>query len=299
MLPTLAHARHTRVYAVVAGNDDPKNNMAGSSLGSGLWQSDDTGRTWKQLGWKHIKAFSMAHDSLGRVLYLAAGNGVLKSTDFGDSWKVLTDWRVAEVMDLLIHPAKPNLIIAATAHGVIRSTDAGSTWKPAHRGIKQPYSSRIYCFNEVLYVCTESGLYYSEDEAKGWKLIEGSPGAVRAATQVNAHVMLAGDSSLSLTGYKRNISKTSTTTSALWDVCYWPAQQGYIVAGQRGVGVSMLEGTIDFSGPKNVHALAAVGDHVLAGTLGDGVWISDNLTDWRQLGLPKSQVWSLKTVVVE
>src|SRR5688572_30534684 len=112
-----AFAQHTRLYAVVAGNDDPANFMAGSSLGSGLWQSDDTGKTWTQLGWKHIKAFSMDHDSNGRVLYLAAGNGVLKSTDHGGSWKVMTDWRVAEVMDVKVIRERPSIVIAATAHG--------------------------------------------------------------------------------------------------------------------------------------------------------------------------------------
>jgi hypothetical protein len=288
-----------RIYAVVAGNDDPANFMAGSSLGSGLWQSDDTGRTWLQLGWRHIKAFSMAHDSNGKLLYLAAGNGVLKSSDHGLTWKVMTDWRVAEVMDVLVHPRHHNIIIAATAHGMIKSTDAGTTWKPSHKGIWQPYASRVYSFNELLYACTEEGLYYSDNDAVSWKLVESSPKAIRAATQFKDLVLFGGDSSLSMTGYKMNVSRTATTNSALWDICYLPERLGYIVAGQQGVGVSMLDDPINFEGPKNVHALATVGKHVFAGTLGDGIYMSEDLSDWRFLALPKSQVWTLKTAIIE
>jgi hypothetical protein len=299
LTPSLTTAKHMRIYAVIAGNDDPANSMAGSSLGSGLWQSDDTGRTWLQLGWRHIKAFSMAHDSNGRTLYLAAGNGVLKSSDHGLTWKVMTDWRIAEVMDVLVHPRKGNVIIAATAHGMIKSTDAGMTWKLAHKGIKQPYASRVHWFNELLYACTEDGLYYSENDARSWTLFTNSPKAVRAATQFKDLVLFGGDSSLSMTGYKRNVSRTATTTSALWDISYWRERLGYIVGGQQGVGVSMLDDPIDFTGPKNVHALATVGKHVLAGTLGDGIWISENLADWQFLALPKSQVWTIKTAIIE
>ncbi len=297
--PSLTIAKHMRIYAVVVGNDDPSNFMAGSSLGSGLWQSDDTGRTWLQLGWRHIKAFSMDHDSNGRTLYLAAGNGVLKSNDHGLTWKVMTDWRVAEVMDVLVHPKQRNIIIAATAHGMIKSTDAGITWKPAHKGIKQPYTSRVYWFDELLYACTEDGLYYSENDAVSWRLMEHSPKAIRVAMQFKDLVLFGGDSSLSMTGYRQNVSRTATTTSALWDICYWPERLGYIVAGQSGVGVSMLDDPINFEGPRNVHSLATVGKHVLAGTLGEGIWISEDLADWRFMALPMSQVWTIKTAIIE
>lgn len=298
LAPHGVSAKHMRMYAVVVANDDPANSMAGSSIGSGLWQSDDTGRTWLQLGWRHIKAFSVAHDSDGKTLYLAAGNGVLKSTDHGLTWKVMTDWRVAEVMDVCVDPLLPKIVIAATAHGIIKSTDAGLTWKPSNKGIGQPYISRIYNFNGTYYACGEDGLFYSENSGATWTLISSTPSAIRAATMFKDLVLFVGDSSVSLTGYKRNISR-SAAASSLWDVVYWPERMGYLVAGPKGVGVMMLDDPIDLSGPRNVHALATIGSLVFAGTLGDGIWVTDNLSDWRFLALPKAQVWTIRTALVE
>jgi hypothetical protein len=304
VLPSLVEAQHTRIYAVVAGNDDPANNMAGSSLGSGLWQSDDTGRTWRQLGWKHIKAFSMDHDSNGRMLYLAAGNGVLKSSDYGESWKVMTDWRVAEVMDVMIHPRKRNIVLAATGRGVIRSTDAGATWNKASRGIDQPYTSKLYSFEGEVYVCAEDGLFYTRDEARSWHLVNGSPSAVRAVSRPTDRwdVVAAGENSVLQFNAKRELKVTSLPGTSVWDLCYWqarPARGLHLLAGNDGIAAYSFGEIPTFSGPKNVHAIVTVGNHVIAGTLGEGLMISDDLTEWRQLGLPKSQVWRIKLARVQ
>jgi hypothetical protein len=302
VLPSLAEAQHTRIYAVVAGNDDPANNMAGSSLGSGLWQSDDTGRTWKQLGWKHIKAFSMDHDSNGRVLYLAAGNGVLKSSDYGESWKVMTDWRVAEVMDVMILQEQPSVVLAATAHGVIKSVDAGQHWKPSHKGIKSTYVSRLSRMGDHVYACTENGLFSSTNEGESWKLVEGSPLAIRAtASHDNNTMFIVGDSSFASVGYSGRMSEPANSPTALWTVVHSKVRGQIYVAGERGVGRFTVEihPRLIYNGPRNVHALLSIGESIFAGTLGEGIWIEvDPTSEWRQIALPKSQVWTLKQVDV-
>jgi hypothetical protein len=297
-----AYAQHTRLYAVVAGNDDPANFMAGSSLGSGLWQSDDTGRTWKQLGWKHIKAFSMDHDSNGRVLYLAAGNGVLKSTDYGESWKVTTDWRVAEVMDVKVIPEEPSIVIAATAHGVIKSTDAGNSWESAHKGIATPYTSRLHFQNDILYACNEDGIYTSTDLGNDWKIVTGSPKAVRGITALNDQVWAVGDSEeIMLTSLGRWIDNRPSR-SALWSPHYSVTLQKRFAGGIDGVWeyrVS-LHGYSVCSGPPNVHSITSIGSQMLAGTLGDGIWVRDGLDgDWEKLALSKAQVWTLIAVDIK
>ncbi len=116
--------------------------MGGSSNGSGLYQSDDTGKTWRHLGWNNIKCFSMdmVQSSNGRILYEATGLGVLRSVDGGEHWKQLTDWRISEVMDIMINPYNKdhyNEIDIATAHGLRRSLDGGQTWEAvSHQNIK-------------------------------------------------------------------------------------------------------------------------------------------------------------------
>ena len=105
-------AQHTRIYACAIANDSAGAFMGASSNGSGLYQSDDTGKTWKHLGWSNIKCYSMdiVQSSNGRILYLATGLGVLQSTDFGETWKHLTDWRVSEVMDVAVNQKSPKSV---------------------------------------------------------------------------------------------------------------------------------------------------------------------------------------------
>src|SRR5437868_3843776 len=52
-------AQHLRIFACAIANDSAGAFMGGSSNGSGLYQSDDTGKTWKHLGWDNIKCYSM------------------------------------------------------------------------------------------------------------------------------------------------------------------------------------------------------------------------------------------------
>lgn len=293
-----AHAQYVRIYAVVLANDEPANFMGGSSIGSGLWQSDDTGRTWKQLGWKHIKAFSMDHDSNGRVLYLAAGNGILKSTDFGESWKVMTDWRVAEAMDVHIVDRKPGTVLAATAHGVIKSTDYGVTWYSSHRGIAQPYASRLLIDQEIVYACNEEGLYRSEDYGETWKLIKQCGSAVRSVFQFKDLIVASGENSVCHVHHDGRVSSSVAVTHPLWTGYYSPGLNKRFVAGPRGTGAFENSADIVFTGPKNVHCLTSINRRIFAGTLGEGIWIQETSGEWQPLALPKTQVWTIKTAYI-
>ncbi|HET6510934.1 MAG TPA: hypothetical protein VFH43_01990 [Candidatus Kapabacteria bacterium] len=273
--------------------------MAGSSMGSGLWQSDDTGKTWKQLGWKHIKAYSMDHDSNGRILYLAAGNGVLKSTDHGESWRVMTDWRVSEVMDVKTIPKHPQTVIAATAHGIFRSTDAGESWKRSHKGIEQPYVSQIYVEQHAIYACAESGFYCSTNQGVSWKLVKRSPRPIRAAEAFKDLTMIVGDSHWALYRFDNSLASAHRSSSALWAAHYPSRLNQRFVGGIKGVGEFIGHEDIAYRGPKNVHALSSIGDVVFAGTLGEGLWAREQAGEWRQMALPRSNVWSLHTTLIE
>jgi photosystem II stability/assembly factor-like uncharacterized protein len=105
--------------------------MGGSSLGSGLWVSDDTAKTFTQFGWKHGKTYSVdiVDGSLGKTIYIARGDGLLGTTDGGATWRMLTDWRQTEVMDVKVDQKKPSNIIITTAREKWRTKDAGKTWK--------------------------------------------------------------------------------------------------------------------------------------------------------------------------
>ena len=158
-----AQKTHIRIFATAIGNDSGA-FMGGSSMGSGLYQSDDTGQTWKHLGWENLKTFSMdmVQSSNGRILYVATGLGVLRSTDFGEHWKVITDWRISEVMDIAVNQKNPQEIYIATAHGPWRTRDGGITWKLLLSGLEVPYCSCVVidsAFSNHVLLGAESGLF--------------------------------------------------------------------------------------------------------------------------------------------
>src|SRR5512147_855641 len=92
----------------------------------GLFVSTDGGKQWAHEGWKeYIRIFYSEAGSDG-VLWSACGNGVLRSTDHGSSWRMTTGWEVTEVLKVKVRPENPREVAAATAYGVITSTDAGA-----------------------------------------------------------------------------------------------------------------------------------------------------------------------------
>src|SRR5947209_6490013 len=162
-----ALAQHTCLYACALASDDPTAFMGGSSIGAGLWQSDDTGKIWKQLGWKHVKCYSVDVSNNGKVIYEACGNGLLKSTDEGKSWRMMTDWRMTEVMDVAVDQKNPKTVYIATPGAIWKSDDGGNTWYEADTDIPYPiFVSRIKIDpsdHKKIYVATENGLYESKD----------------------------------------------------------------------------------------------------------------------------------------
>lgn len=306
------------MFACVIANDDPANNMAGSSLGAGLWQSDDTGKTWKQLGWKHIKCYSVDVDprSNGRTLYLAAGNGILKSRDAGLTWKMMTDWRMAEVLDVEVDPHRSDFLYAATAHGFFRSIDSGVTWKRSHTGIRQPYVSRLNVEATApgtLIVTGEEGSFVSTDHGESWRAISTLPySRVRDVAKDTTDRWVAATEmgrveyfGLELGDYGRRGGKIE-----FWSIA--KTSRGIAVGGPAGI--KFVSDTAAIAGPKLVHALAQVSQTVFAGTLGDGIWKLDlamkpkpsgrkngepTNSDWSRAGLERSQVWRIKTFEIE
>lgn len=176
-------AQHLRIYACAIANDSAGASLANSSNGSGLYQSDDTGKTWKHLGWNNIKCYSMdeVQSSNGKILYEATGLGILRSSDYGKHWKQITDWRISEAMDVAVNQKNPNEIYIATAHGPWRSEDGGGSWDLILTGLHKilddeivPYSSKIV-FDSAgmkhVFLGSENGVF-AFDSNNVWKAIQ-------------------------------------------------------------------------------------------------------------------------------
>lgn len=130
-----------------------------------------TDEGWRHVGWNNVRCFGFdfGRRAAGPSMFIAGGNGVLRSQDL-ESWRVTTDWRVTEVLDVVVlsNTGLDNCprIIAATAYGPIESADWGETWSDFSQGLSKQRTSETYCqvvrlnaAEQYALVGTEYGLF--------------------------------------------------------------------------------------------------------------------------------------------
>lgn len=147
----VAPSDHNVIYAC-GGECTVRGNV---SSGSGMWKSDDAGRTWKSAGLpesRHIPRVRIhPHNPdivyaavLGDLFRSSPERGVYRSVNGGKSWeKVLFVNPDAGAVDLAMDPTNPRILYASfwrvrrTPHdfssggagsGIWKSTDSGDTW---------------------------------------------------------------------------------------------------------------------------------------------------------------------------
>ena len=183
------------------------NSQRSVSYGDGIYRSDDSGRTWKNLGLKkseHIARIAIdPRDS--KVVYVAAqgplwspggDRGLYKTVDGGKTWtKALNISDNTGVTDIAIDPRNPDVLIAASYQrrrhqwtlvdggpesAIYRSTDAGATWTKITAGVPAEDLGRITFAPSpkdpaVVYASIEganhkSGIFRSTDFGASWEL---------------------------------------------------------------------------------------------------------------------------------
>jgi hypothetical protein len=271
-LHTTSNAEHLRLYACALASDDPTAFMGGSSIGAGLWISDDTAKTWTQIGWKHVKCYSVdvVDSSNGKIIYLACGNGLMRSLDAGDHWRMLTDWRISEVLDVAIDQSHPNTIGIATSTGLWQTNDEGVHWKEV--------GEREY----------QSHLYFSPK--------------YDAILPYNADTM--GASLLELDGQGSVLFNSSTIVhhnkrrGALWCIGHYDST--IVLGGERGlfvVDTSNVPHKIA-DAPRNIHSIVNIGKELLLASLSGGVW-KYNQTAFTPSVLDSLQVCKVKGAIIK
>jgi photosystem II stability/assembly factor-like uncharacterized protein len=183
------------------------NSQRSVSYGDGIYRSDDSGRTWKNLGLKkseHIARIAIdPRDS--KVVYVAAqgplwspggDRGLYKTLDGGKTWtKALNLSDNTGVTDIAIDPRNPDVLIAAAYQrrrhqwtlvdggpesAIYRSTDAGATWTKITAGLPTEDLGRVTFAPSpkdpaVVYASIEaanhkSGIFRSTDFGASWEL---------------------------------------------------------------------------------------------------------------------------------
>jgi photosystem II stability/assembly factor-like uncharacterized protein len=253
--------------------------MGGSSLGSGLWTSDDTGKSWKHIGWKHGKTngVDILKSSNGKHIYLARGDGLLTSSDEGTTWKMLTDWRQTEVMDVAVDQTNPSLLFIATAFGMWRSKDSGSTWSRIVKGLTPTYISRIVInpiYPNRMAAATDKGVFISNDRGESWRRTVFDSSSVGDVFYLPDGRLVSADNGGSVRCERMGLIQNGDLYDNIWtasisgEVTYIGSNKGiFIVDPQKDVISVKIE--------HMPRSMFVIGTNMFIGTLGGGLYVMD------------------------
>lgn len=177
----------------------------------GFMRSDDMGRTWSEIGAGIVGSPTVdphdvsVHPKDNRLVFLATGNGIYKSSDYGEHMSrissALAGW--AYPMPLVVHPDEPNRIYTSFSRGhpgnwishpasrecsPFGSHNGGATWQKASGGIPEPYQANLVAMTSVrsggkleLFVGGTTGeIFWSRDNGASWsKILSGLPRIIK------------------------------------------------------------------------------------------------------------------------
>lgn len=264
-----AQTRHNLHACVV----NAKSWVVGAKLASSGLIRFDQSQSFEQLGFVHPMILAADYDRRDpSVLYLAAGNGLIRATDGGRKWRITTGWEVTELRDVTVDPNTPGTVYFSHTEGIRKTTDGGNTWQPADTGIREKYCETLQTdrtrAGRVIAGCV-NGVFLTEDGGASWRRTGAEGIQVRRVVQSphQPEQWLAGTQ---VAGLLRSTDGGRTWEAAgdvavertLYDIAYDPTQPGRIALGGWSTGVMVSE---------------------------------DNGKTWerRSQGLPRWDIWSL------
>jgi hypothetical protein len=128
-------------------------------------------RRAKDLGkyWKQVENFETATEPATALQFKHDGQGVLKSTDGGNTWELKTQGLDICRSYALFAPSTTDVVYASTPAGLFLSRDQGESWEDAHLVLQFIYNTRREIGGAAYIDAYWRGLYYgfiSEEQAK-------------------------------------------------------------------------------------------------------------------------------------
>jgi PKD repeat protein len=271
-----------RLNAIGFDPIDPEIVWVGSPAG-GLWKTSTGGNEWisstQDLPSLGVSAILIDYTNPS-VMYIgtgdrdagdAAGLGVYRSTDGGESWEVWNTGMNNKVVGrLLMHPTNHLLIFAATNGGLYRTTTGGGTWSLVQSGdfkdvvFKPGAPDIVYAAgNGNFYRSVNGGLTFTQ-------VTNGLPGSSRSAIAVTANkpayvyvILTNGDSFKGL--YRSTDSgQNFTTQSTAPNIMSWGC-----LGGDGGQAWYDLDIACD---PTDANIIFAGGVNCFKSTTGGTTW---------------------------
>jgi photosystem II stability/assembly factor-like uncharacterized protein len=273
LLPALLPLALSAQYTLYTCGASSKDYVVGAKLpASGIFLKS-AGGEWRHAGFNHPSVTAFDYDPRDSgVVYAAAGNGLLRITNGGERWKILTGSDVTELLDVAVDRNAPGTIYFGHTHGIQVSQDGGATWHDADSGLRRKYTAALRVDSRhagFLLAGTEQGIFRSEDGGKSWRLT-GAAGFQVLHIEQSPH-----------------------------DACYWLASTeggglfdstdcgvSFESNGNLGVGRNLYDIAFD---PLSPNRIAVAG-------WGVGVAITeDRGKTWqlRNAGLPATDIWSV------
>jgi len=109
-------------------------------------------------------------------IYAAGLSGAMRTTDAGQSWRILTGWDETEPKSLALDPQAPDTVYVGLPDGFIVSRDQGQTWQRREQGLpaRGKYTQCLQvdrtCGGRVFIGC-EAGIFLTEDGAASWRRV--------------------------------------------------------------------------------------------------------------------------------
>ncbi len=279
----------------------------------GLFVSTDAGKSWQHEGWREYIRMFYTEAGPDGVLWSACGNGVLRSSDHGKTWRVTTGWQETEVLKLSVDAQHPARVAAATAYGPILTTDGGNHWTFLTAGLAGKYASDI-CIDRTdgtLLVATGTGVFRRGLKDSLWAptTLRGKDIRVLVQHPSKPSVFLAGTEDdgvwkSSDRGRTWNATNGGLGHLTVYAIAFAPGDHGAIYLGTHGGGVyrsgdggnSWHQKSAGLS-VLDVHSLAVLPSRpttVFAGTLNGGLFESrDAGEQWTFNSQEDAQVWGM------
>jgi photosystem II stability/assembly factor-like uncharacterized protein len=170
-----------RITALAAAPANPGTIFVGTASGALFKVVDGTQtRLVQNLDLRSNPITAIAVDPRNSdAVYAAAGDGVFKSSDSGNSWMILT-WSLAGSVAIVVDPKDSSIVYVATETlGLFKSIDGGTNWLPTSIGpgfqsvVIDPSDSA------VVYAGTSMGVLKSTDGGISWTGDPWTAGSVR------------------------------------------------------------------------------------------------------------------------